>query len=274
MVPDRSLRLGPGRRAPRARRGRGRGRRRAGADRVGRRRRRARLRAPLRACPRPGADAPGPRAPARRRPGGLRRGGRGRGPRARARPGRLRRRPRPGGRLPVRGRGQGPVRHQHHLAPGGHLDQPHRRARCHRRIPRSGRPAAGRRGRLPRPRPRRIPGAGAGDGRARGHRRPPGRDRGRLGRRRRGARLRRPDRPRGIGPGDGRLHRPADGPLRPSLGRLGHHPHRRRRVVRRPQAHPRQVRRRIAPAGDFQGLVLAWATLRSWQRATGLVSPG
>lgn len=36
---------------------------------------------------------------------------------------------------------------------------------------------------------------------------------------------------------------------------------------------PAEVRRRIAPAGRFGGLVLAWATLRSWQRATGLVSP-
>ena len=34
---------------------------------------------------------------------------------------------------------------------------------------------------------------------------------------------------------------------------------------------PRQVERRIAPAGEFAGLVLAWATLRSWQRTAGLV---
>ena len=34
---------------------------------------------------------------------------------------------------------------------------------------------------------------------------------------------------------------------------------------------PRQVARRIAPAGEFAGLVVAWATLRSWQRTTGLV---
>ena len=34
---------------------------------------------------------------------------------------------------------------------------------------------------------------------------------------------------------------------------------------------PRQVERRIAPAGEFAGLVVAWATLRSWQRTTGLV---
>lgn len=33
---------------------------------------------------------------------------------------------------------------------------------------------------------------------------------------------------------------------------------------------PRQVARRIAPAGRFAGLVVAWATLRSWQRTTGL----
>ncbi len=38
---------------------------------------------------------------------------------------------------------------------------------------------------------------------------------------------------------------------------------------RRPS--PREVRERIAPAGRFAGLVVAWATLRSWQRATGLV---
>lgn len=36
---------------------------------------------------------------------------------------------------------------------------------------------------------------------------------------------------------------------------------------------PAELRRRIAPAEGFRGLVLAWATLRSWQRATGLVSP-
>lgn len=34
---------------------------------------------------------------------------------------------------------------------------------------------------------------------------------------------------------------------------------------------PREVRERIAPAGRFAGLVVAWATLRSWQRTTGLV---
>jgi hypothetical protein len=33
------------------------------------------------------------------------------------------------------------------------------------------------------------------------------------------------------------------------------------------------VAQRIAPAGDYRGLVLAWATLRVWQRETGLVSP-
>ena len=36
---------------------------------------------------------------------------------------------------------------------------------------------------------------------------------------------------------------------------------------------PRDVLRRIAPAGRYRGLVLAWATLRVWQRETGLVSP-
>jgi 3-methyladenine DNA glycosylase/8-oxoguanine DNA glycosylase len=35
---------------------------------------------------------------------------------------------------------------------------------------------------------------------------------------------------------------------------------------------PRQVLHRIAPAGRYRGLVLAWATLRVWQRETGLVS--
>ena len=33
---------------------------------------------------------------------------------------------------------------------------------------------------------------------------------------------------------------------------------------------PREVREHIAPAGAFAGLVVAWATLRSWQRTTGL----
>lgn len=31
--------------------------------------------------------------------------------------------------------------------------------------------------------------------------------------------------------------------------------------------------RRIEPAGRYRGLGLAWATLRAWQRETGLVSP-
>lgn len=34
---------------------------------------------------------------------------------------------------------------------------------------------------------------------------------------------------------------------------------------------PRQVADRIAPAGRFRGLVLAWATLRTWQREGGLL---
>ena len=34
---------------------------------------------------------------------------------------------------------------------------------------------------------------------------------------------------------------------------------------------PREVLARVAPAGRFSGLVLAWATLRAWQRETGLV---
>lgn len=33
---------------------------------------------------------------------------------------------------------------------------------------------------------------------------------------------------------------------------------------------PRRVAERVAAAGRFRGLVLAWATLRSWQRETGL----
>lgn len=33
---------------------------------------------------------------------------------------------------------------------------------------------------------------------------------------------------------------------------------------------PRDVAARIAPAGPYQGLVLAWATLRSWQRDIGV----
>ena len=36
---------------------------------------------------------------------------------------------------------------------------------------------------------------------------------------------------------------------------------------------PREVARRVEPAGSFAGLVIAWATLRSWQRTTGLVDP-
>jgi 3-methyladenine DNA glycosylase/8-oxoguanine DNA glycosylase len=36
---------------------------------------------------------------------------------------------------------------------------------------------------------------------------------------------------------------------------------------------PRQVLARVAPAGEFAGLVLAWSTLRAWQRETGLVPP-
>ena len=35
---------------------------------------------------------------------------------------------------------------------------------------------------------------------------------------------------------------------------------------------PREVARRVEPAGDFAGLVIAWSTLRSWQRATGLTA--
>ena len=37
---------------------------------------------------------------------------------------------------------------------------------------------------------------------------------------------------------------------------------------RRPTA--REVLARVAPAGDFAGLVLAWSTLRAWQRETGI----
>lgn len=33
---------------------------------------------------------------------------------------------------------------------------------------------------------------------------------------------------------------------------------------------PREVAERIAPAGRFRGLVVAWATLRTWQRESGL----
>jgi 3-methyladenine DNA glycosylase/8-oxoguanine DNA glycosylase len=36
---------------------------------------------------------------------------------------------------------------------------------------------------------------------------------------------------------------------------------------------PREVLARVAPAGGFAGLVLAWSTLRAWQRETGLI-PG
>lgn len=34
---------------------------------------------------------------------------------------------------------------------------------------------------------------------------------------------------------------------------------------------PREVLRRVEPAGRYAGLVLAWSTLRAWQRQTGLV---
>lgn len=34
---------------------------------------------------------------------------------------------------------------------------------------------------------------------------------------------------------------------------------------------PRQVAARVAPAGRFRGLVVAWSTLRAWQRETGLI---
>lgn len=33
---------------------------------------------------------------------------------------------------------------------------------------------------------------------------------------------------------------------------------------------PREVLRRVAPAGEYAGLVLYWATVRGWQRETGL----
>jgi len=35
---------------------------------------------------------------------------------------------------------------------------------------------------------------------------------------------------------------------------------------------PKEVLARVAPAGEFAGLVLAWATLRAWQRETGLTA--
>jgi 3-methyladenine DNA glycosylase/8-oxoguanine DNA glycosylase len=34
---------------------------------------------------------------------------------------------------------------------------------------------------------------------------------------------------------------------------------------------PREVLRRVAPAGRYSGLVLAWSTLRAWQREIGLI---
>ncbi len=37
---------------------------------------------------------------------------------------------------------------------------------------------------------------------------------------------------------------------------------------------PRQVVARVAPAGRFAGLVLAWSTLRAWQRETGVAASG
>jgi 3-methyladenine DNA glycosylase/8-oxoguanine DNA glycosylase len=40
---------------------------------------------------------------------------------------------------------------------------------------------------------------------------------------------------------------------------------------RRPTA--AEVRERVAPAGRFAGLVLAWSTLRAWQRETGVAAP-
>jgi len=36
---------------------------------------------------------------------------------------------------------------------------------------------------------------------------------------------------------------------------------------------PREVLARVEPAGAFAGLVLAWSTLRSWQRTVGLADP-
>ncbi len=35
---------------------------------------------------------------------------------------------------------------------------------------------------------------------------------------------------------------------------------------------PREVARRVEPAGEFAGLVMAWSTLRAWQRSTGLTA--
>jgi 3-methyladenine DNA glycosylase/8-oxoguanine DNA glycosylase len=37
---------------------------------------------------------------------------------------------------------------------------------------------------------------------------------------------------------------------------------------------PREVLARVAPAGEFAGLVLAWSTLRAWQRETGIAGLG
>ena len=104
-----------------------------------------------------------------------------------------------------------------------------------------------------------------------GHRRHPGRDRRRLGGRR--------HRSHRGGPAPAGRHRarhlrlpaPPDGPLRPARRST------RRRCAcasrdwfagRRPT--PREVLRRVAPAGRYSGLVLAWSTLRALAARDGV----
>ena len=143
-------------------------------------------------------------------------------------------------------------------------------ARTRRRVPRPRRRPAGGRGLaedrgargLPRTRHRR--------GLAIGDRRDPRRDRRRLPRRR--------HRPHRGGPAPAgrrrarhrRVPAAADGPLRPPVDRLGDARGSASRewfAGRRPT--PREVLRRVAPAGRYSGLVLAWLTLRAWQREIG-----
>ena len=71
------------------------------------------------------------------------------------------------------------------------------------------------------------------------------------------------------GAGDGRVPGAADGALRPPGRRLGDGPAGAGLVRRAPP--DAAVLARVAPAGRFSGLVLAWSTLRAWQRETGIV---
>ena len=126
-------------------------------------------------------------------------------------------------------------------------------------LPRPRRPAAGGRGPPARRRAGRLPGAGDPRGGAGGDRRDPRRHRRRLRRRRRRPRPCRPDRPRGDRSGHRRVRDPADGPLRPALDRLRHHPRGGGPLVRRRPAEaarhpaPDRARRPLPGAGAGVG---------------------